>query len=81
MHIKTRENGTIPAITVIHTVDGILDSCDSYPDDAEGNELAEKKFKLKVHTHCGAVIEEDMLTCLEEGYCEYGNHYVFITHS
>lgn len=79
MHETKRQ--TLATVVVIHTVEGVVNGCIVYPDTKQGNVEAEKSFKSFVVHNCGSQSDEEIEICLENGYCEYGNHYVFITHS
>jgi len=81
VEINDQKKQSLSAVVVIHTVQGIVDKTVVFADTKQGNCEAEKTFKALAIQNCGYQSDEEIDICLENGYCEYGNHYVFITHS
>lgn len=81
--VEMRNTNTKELATIVvgHVKDGALEDCKVFPETSEGNANAEKQFKQYILQNCSAVLDHEIDNDLEDGYCEYGNHYIFITHS
>lgn len=72
---------SIATVAVILTKDGILESCTTFKDNKEGNELAEKLFKKLAKKMSKNVNKDVIKTALEDGYLQWYPKSVFITHT
>lgn len=69
----------IQTVNVVELVDNSIISLISFPDNIEGNKLAEETFTKFCQDN--GIQNDDIRDCIENGVAEINNYQVFLVHS